>query len=176
MQAAQAQVDAASAAVTMAQAAAEAAEAGVSQAEQALALAQAALDQVDAQIEKLTLRAPIAGVVLTLASEQGEMLLPGTPALTLGQLDQLTITVYIPEDRYGEVSIGDQAQVSADSFPDQAFAARVTRIADQAEYTPRNVQTKEERQTTVYAVELTLLEGLDQLKPGMPADVTFEGE
>jgi HlyD family secretion protein len=52
----------------------------------------------------------------------------------------------------------------------------VTRIADQAEYTPRNVQTKEERQTTVYAVELTLSEGLDKLKPAMPADVTFEGE
>jgi HlyD family secretion protein len=174
VQAAQAQVDAAQAAITQAQAAAEAVYAGVSQAQQAVDQAQAALDLIKAQVEKLTLHAPIAGVVLTLGTTQGEVLLPGTPALTLGQLDELTITVYIPEDRYGEVSIGDQAQVSADSFPDQAFAARVTRIADQAEYTPRNVQTKEERQTTVYAVELTLIDGLDQLKPGMPADVVFD--
>jgi len=169
-------VDAAQAAVAQAQAAAEAAHAGVSQAQQVVDQAQAALDLSRAQVEKLTLRAPVDGVVLTLASEQGEMLLPGTPALTLGQLAELTITVYIPEDRYGEVSIGDKARVGADSFPDQTFVAQVTRIADQAEYTPRNVQTKEERQTTVYAVELTLLEGRDQLKPGMPADVTFGAE
>ncbi|MFN2146933.1 MAG: HlyD family secretion protein [Anaerolineales bacterium] len=174
VQAARGQVDAASAAVTQAQASAEAAYAGVSQAQQAVDQAQAALDLIQVQIDKLTLRSPISGVVLTLAAAEGEMLLPGTPALTLGKVDELTITVYIPEDRYGEVSVGDQAQVSADSFPGQTFAARVTRIADQAEYTPRNVQTKEERQTTVYAVELTLLEGQDQLKPGMPADVTFE--
>jgi len=173
VQLAQAQVDAAGAAVTQAQAAYEAAMSAADQAQLAVDQAQAVLDLVDAQLDKLTLRAPISGVVLTLATSRGEMLLPGTPALTLGKLDELTITVYIPEDRYGEVSIGNQAQVSADSFPGQTFSARVTRIADQAEYTPRNVQTKEERQTTVYAVELTLLEGLDQLKPGMPADVVF---
>jgi len=171
--AAQAALDAAAAAVTQAQAGAAAAGANTTQAGQAVDQAQAALDLVNAQIERLTLRAPVAGVVLTLGSAQGEQLLPGTPALTIGRVDQLTITVYIPEDRYGEVSVGEAAQVSADSFPGQTFAAQVTRIADQAEYTPRNVQTKEERQTTVYAVELTLLEGLDQLKPGMPADVTF---
>jgi HlyD family secretion protein len=173
VQLAQSQVEAAGEAVTQAKAAYEAALSAATQAQQAVDQAQAVLDLVDAQLEKLTLRAPISGVVLTLATTRGEMLLPGTPALTLGKLDVLTITVYIPEDRYGEVSIGDQAQVSADSFPGQTFSARVTRIADQAEYTPRNVQTKEERQTTVYAVELTLLEGLDQLKPGMPADVVF---
>jgi HlyD family secretion protein len=174
VQAAQAGVDAAAAAVTQAEAAAEAAYAGAESAGQAVDQAQSALDLVQAQIEKLTVRAPITGTILTVSTTRGETLLPGTPALTLGKLDDLTITVYIPEDRYGEVSLGGEAQVSADSFPGQTFKAKVTRIADQAEYTPRNVQTKEERQTTVYAVELTLLEGLDQLKPGMPADVVFE--
>ncbi|MEJ2013391.1 MAG: efflux RND transporter periplasmic adaptor subunit [Anaerolineales bacterium] len=174
VQAAQAGVDAAAAAVTQAEAAAEAAYAGAESAGQAVDQAQSALDLVQAQIEKLTVRAPITGTILTVSTTRGETLLPGTPALTLGKLDDLTITVYIPEDRYGEVSLGGEAQVSADSFPGKTFKAKVTRIADQAEYTPRNVQTKEERQTTVYAVELTLLEGLDQLKPGMPADVVFE--
>jgi HlyD family secretion protein len=173
VQAAQASVDAAAAAATQAEAAADAAQAGVESAGQVVDQAQAALDLVLAQIGKLTVRAPITGTVLTVSTTLGETLLPGTPALTLGKLDDLTITVYIPEDRYGEVSLGDQALVSADSFPGQTFKAKVTRIADQAEYTPRNVQTQEERQTTVYAVELTLLDGLDQLKPGMPADVTF---
>ena len=96
--------------------------------------------------------------------------------MTIAQLDTLTVTVYISEDHYGEVSLGQNASLSVDSFPDETFSATVTRIADQAEYTPRNVQTKEERQTTVYAIELSV-ENLDgKLKPGMPVDVTFTDE
>ena len=85
----------------------------------------------------------------------------------------MTITVYLPENQYGRVRIGDHANVEVDSFPDEVFAAEVVRIADEAEFTPRNVQTEEERQTTVYAIELRLTSGTGQLKPGMPADVVF---
>ena len=94
--------------------------------------------------------------------------------MTIGQLDKLSITVYVPEDQYGEIRLGDMALVSVDSFPDELFEAVVTRIADQAEYTPRNVQTEEDRKTTVFAIELSVDNPDWKLKPGMPADVSFE--
>ena len=147
------------------------AEAAESVAEQAVAEAEAALAAIDAQLEKLTVHAAVSGVVLARGIEPGEVLAPGLAAITLGLLEDLTITVYLPEDRYGQVALGDAASVSADSFPDRVFNATVIRIADQAEFTPRNVQTQEERVTTVYAIELSV-DG-DGLKPGMPADVVF---
>ncbi len=114
-----------------------------------------------------------SGVVLARSIEPGEVLLAGAQALSIGQLDQLTITVFLPEDRYGQVDLGDHVQLSVDAFPDQTFDAVVTRIADRAEFTPRNVQTEEGRRTTVFAVELTVADPSGQLKPGMPADVAF---
>ena len=149
------------------------ARAGVVRAEKGIAQAQAALDLLDLQMEKLVVDAAVSGTVMTRDVQPGEILQPGMVALTLARLDELTVTVYIPENRYGRISLGDSAQVSADSFPEETFAATVVRIADRAEYTPRNVQTGEERQSIVYAVELALAEGTGRLKPGMPADVTF---
>jgi HlyD family secretion protein len=102
-------------------------------------------------------------------------LVAGTQALTIGQLDHLTITVYLPEDRYGEVALGDETTVTVDSFPGTIFHAVVVRIADKAEYTPRNVQTDEGRRTTVFAVQLSVEDSSGRLKPGMPADVLFDG-
>ena len=96
--------------------------------------------------------------------------------LTLGRLDELTITVYVPEDRVGEVAIGQVAQVTVDSYPGITFNATVTFIADQAEFTPRNVQTVEGRKNTVFAVKLKLDNASGQLKPGMPADVVFSSK
>jgi len=116
----------------------------------------------------------VAGVVMTRNVEPGELVQPGLTALTIGQLDELTVTVYIPENRYGQLSLGDEATVTVDSFPNETFAATVVRIADQAEFTPRNVQTSEERQTTVYAVEFAVTDKAVPLKPGMPADVRFD--
>lgn len=135
--------------------------------------AQAALDIIQTQLDKLIITAPINGIVLYQTVEVGEVVKPGTAALTLGKLDQLTITVYIPEDRYGVIQLGDFVHVTVDSFPNETFNATVIRIADRAEFTPRNVQTAEGRQTTVFAVELTVKDPDGKLKPGMPADVTF---
>lgn len=94
--------------------------------------------------------------------------------MTLGQLDQLELTVFIPEDRYGKINLGDKAILTSDSFPEETFSAQVIEIADQAEFTPRNVQTADGRRTTVFAVKLRVENPGDQLKPGMPVDVTFE--
>ena len=135
--------------------------------------AEAALDYVNLQLEKLQIYSPITGVVLTRTVEPGEVLAAGFTALTVGDLAHLTVTVYLPEDRYGQVKLGDLAELTIDSFPDDAFDAEVLRIADEAEYTPRNVQTQEERQNTVYAVKLAVQNKDGKLKPGMPADVQF---
>jgi HlyD family secretion protein len=133
----------------------------------------ASIDVLKLQIDKLTLKSPLAGVVLKRAIEPGEVVMPGASLLTVGDLTNLYITVYIAEDRYGEIKLGQTAQVKVDSFPGETFTAKVTRIADQAEFTPRNVQTPEGRATTVFAVRLDVTNTDGKLKPGMPADVTF---
>jgi multidrug resistance efflux pump len=146
------------------------------QARASLKQVQAQLSLLEAQMEKLAVRAPQDGVVLVRSVQPGEVLQAGMTAMTLAKLDRLTVTVYLPENRYGEVSLGDIATLSVDSFPGETFSATVTRIADQAEYTPRNVQTKEERQTTVYALELSVENPDGKLKPGMPIDVIFDNQ
>ncbi len=159
--------------IAQAKANVSAAKSKVTQAQKTIDQAQSALDLIHVQLGKLVITAPVDGVILARNIEPGEVVISGATALTLGQLDHLTITVYIPENRYGEVKLGDKASVSVDSFPSQVFYATVTRIADQAEFTPRNVQTAEGRQTTVFAVELSVDDPSGLLKPGMPADVTF---
>jgi multidrug resistance efflux pump len=160
------QIAAAQAQATAAQFQAQAAAAQVSASEAGLAV-------LDAQLAKLTLTAPAAGTVLARSIEPGEFATPGAALLVLGQLDQLTITVFVPEDRYGAISLGQSASVTVDSFPGTTFTATVTHIADQAEFTPRNVQTVEGRKSTVFAIELSLANPAGRLKPGMPADVVF---
>jgi RND family efflux transporter MFP subunit len=159
--------------VTAAQDAVKQAQAGREQAQAVVTEAEAQLTLLDLQIDKLTVNAPVDGVVLTRSVQPGEVIQAGMTTMTIAKLDILKVTVYISEDRYGEVKLGDSASLSVDSFPGETFSANVTRIADQAEYTPRNVQTKEERQTTVYAVELSVENPDGKLKPGMPVDVTF---
>jgi multidrug resistance efflux pump len=150
------------------------AQRALEQAHSAVAQSEANLALIEAQIAELTLVAPIDGVVLSRNVEPGEFVAPGATVFTLGQLEDLTITVYVPEDRYGEISLGQQAEVRVDSFPDETFSASVVQIADEAEFTPRNVQTVEGRSSTVYAIKLQVVDPAGKLKPGMPADVVFQ--
>jgi multidrug resistance efflux pump len=145
-----------------------------------LAVAQAQLDTTRAdleaaqvQVDMLMVTSPVNGVVMTSNIEPGEIIPPGVAALSVGQLDNLTVTVFIPENKYGQINLGDQALLTSDSFPGQTFDATVIRIADRAEYTPRNVQTQEERVTTVYEIKLEVEDSQRKLKPGMPVDVSF---
>jgi multidrug resistance efflux pump len=171
--AAQAQVKAAEAQLSAAEAHAKAAQAQLEMAQAQAAGAQAAVDTLDVQLAKLQIAAPVDGVVLSRNIEPGEVAPSGATLLVLGILDNLTITVYLPEDRYGEIRLGQSAQVQVDSYPGESFAAEVVHIADQAEFTPRNVQTAEGRRTTVFAVRLKINVDDGKLKPGMPADVSF---
>lgn len=159
--------------VESAQTAVSQAEMAVSQAEANLVQAQAALNLVNLSLERCTVTAPAAGTVLSLNVEVGELISAGSVVLTLGQLEQVNLIVYVPEDQYGQVNLGQQVSVSVDSYPNRVFTGEVAYISDEAEFTPRNVQTVDGRKTTVYAVKITL-ENMDQsLKPGMPADVDF---
>jgi len=166
-------VSQAEAGVVMARAQITLAENNLLSAETAVRQAEAALQLVDLQLEKLQIYSPIEGVILTSTIASGEILAAGYTAFTVGDLSHLTVTVYLPEDKYGQIELGSTAELTIDSFPDFVFEAEVMRIADEAEYTPRNVQTQEERQNTVYAVELAVKNMDGKLKPGMPADVLF---
>ena len=158
---------------TAATAALAQAKSGAQQAQDAAGQAQANLDLLNAQMDKLEVDAPLTGVVLTRNIEPGEYVQPGADAMSMANISSLTITVYVPEDRYGEISLGLKASVSVDSFPGAKFSGVVSNISDQAEFTPRNVQTVEGRSSTVYAIKLNVSDPQGKLKPGMPADVIF---
>ncbi|HLY29318.1 MAG TPA: efflux RND transporter periplasmic adaptor subunit [Aggregatilineales bacterium] len=119
---------------------------------------------------------PIDGTVMERLIEPGELAAPGSPLMVVADLDTLTLTVYVPEDRYGEIYLGKTYPVKVDSFPDASFVGKVSHIADQAEFTPRNVQTIDGRKSTVFAIKLDLEPSGGKLKPGMPADVTFAAQ
>lgn len=149
------------------------AKAALDQAQSTVNSAQANLELLDTQMSKLIINAPMDGVILARNVEPGGFVQPGGAALTMANLNDLTITVYIPEDRYGEIHLGQEVSVSVDSFPGQTFTATVSYIADQAEFTPRNVQTVQGRSATVYAIKLKVNDPEGKLKLGMPADVVF---
>ncbi|HEX2981830.1 MAG TPA: efflux RND transporter periplasmic adaptor subunit, partial [Anaerolineaceae bacterium] len=157
-----------------AQAGVNQAEAGVAQAEAGLAQAKSALAIISLQIEKASVKAPVDGVVLTKDLQVGEIVAPGGLVMSIGQLDDVDLTVYVAEADYGEIKLDQTVSVRVDSFPGQSFKGKVSAIANEAEFTPRNVQTVDGRKTTVYAVKIGVSNPDRALKPGMPADVTFE--
>ncbi len=142
------------------------AEAQLWQAESALAL-------FEAQAAQYTLTAPRSGLIATRVAQPGELAMPGATLLTLADLDTVTLKVFIPETQIGRVQVGQSARVSIDSV-DTVFEGTVSYIASKAEFTPKNVQTQEERVNLVFAVEITLDNPDHILKPGMPADAVLE--
>ncbi len=142
-----------------------------------LTVAQAQVEQTEANLatlnvqrDKYTLLAPLAGWVVKQIAHEGEMAVPGTPLLTLADLTNVTLTVYVPEPDIDTVSIGQKVDVFVDSFPNKPFTGYLTFINNEAEFTPKNVQTKEERVNTVFAVKIKLDNKDRLLKPGTPAD------
>ena len=152
----------------------EQATAALEQAKTNVVAAQSRLNTLDTQLKKTTVYAPMDGVILVRNVEPGEFVQPGAVTFSMANLNELTITVYVPEDQYGNISLGQEASVTVDSFPNETFDAVVTHIADQAEFTPRNVQTVEGRSSTVYAIKLKVNDYKGDLKIGMPADVVFK--
>lgn len=177
--AAQAQVDAAQAQRDMASAnlaglvnGARVEEVAAAQAQ--VDAAQAQLNTLDIQLGKFIITAPWDGILLTRSIEPGETVLPGTTLLQIGRLDLLELRVYLPEDRFGLVTPGQPANVTVDTYPDREFVGTVLQVADEAEFTPSNIQTKEDRVRLVYAVVISLDNPDLALKPGMIANAEFE--
>jgi multidrug resistance efflux pump len=132
--------------------------------------AEAALARTQVQLDKMRLVAPHDGIVTERPANPGELATPGTTLMNLGDLDQVTLTVYIPETQIGRVDVNQVAHVTVDAYPGEVFEGRVTFRALEAEFTPKNVQTEEERVNLVFGVKISLANPDHRLKPGMPAD------
>lgn len=115
--------------------------------------------------------APFDGFVTIKNVEEQEFVQAGTPVLTLAHLDRVWVKTYVPETRLGRLRLGQKADITADSFPDKTYPGTVTYISPQAEFTPKNVQTMEERVKLVYRIKVSLDNPNQELKAGMPVDV-----
>jgi len=120
------------------------------------------------------LRAPFNGVVLVRQAELGEVVSPGTPVVTLADLDHLWVRVYVPETDLGKVHWGQVVDVRTDTYPDKIYHGRISFVSSEAEFTPKSVQTEKERVTLVYRVKVDVENPNRELKPGMPADAIIK--
>ncbi len=182
-QEAQVEVDAAfaryqsaEAAVAQAQAALEGVRAGATQEQIAAAQAQvqvarAALEAAQVQLDKAVVRAPMGGLIAARSVHTGELAAPSITAMTLADLDHVTLTIYLSGNRLGEVQLGQTVDVYVDAFEHRAFPGVIILVSDQAEYTPRNVRTPDQRATLVYGVKIKIANPDHALKPGMQAEV-----
>ena len=173
--AAKAQYEVASAALDLARAQVEGLNIGATKEQVAAAdaqvqVARSALAALEVQLEKLSLEAPLSGLVLERSAHVGEVAVPGVPLLTIADLGNVTLTIYVPEDQVGKVQLRQPVSVTVDAYPDRVFKGTVAFISSQAEFTPNNVQTQEERVSMVFAVKVELSNPDHALKPGMPAD------
>ncbi len=143
-----------------------------------IAVDRASLRQAHADIELsgirlgyTTLNAPLAGVITVRQAELGEVVSPGTPVVTLADLDHIWVRVYVPEPDLGRIRFGQEVSVGTDSYPGKRYRGRVSFVSPEAEFTPKSVQTEKERVTLVYRVKVDIENPQHDLKPGMPADV-----
>lgn len=136
-----------------------------------LDIAQAGLRAARVRLSDAVLSSPLSGVVLERSAEPGETVAAGRTVYTIGNLDAPWIRVYVRENKLGLVKLGQSAEVSVDSFPGKIYQGTVSHIASEAEFTPKNVQTREERVKLVFGVKVNVRNENGELKPGMPADV-----
>jgi HlyD family secretion protein len=132
--------------------------------------ARAQLALVDSQLADTIAISPIDGMVLVKAADVGEVLAPGTSVVTVGDIDHPWLRAYIREQDLGRVKVGSQAHVTTDSFPGKTYAGRVSFISSEAEFTPKQIQTAEERVKLVYRIKIDIDNSRHELKSNMPAD------
>lgn len=139
----------------------------------AVATARAAVASIRKQIDELVVRAPAAGYVESIDLRPGDLVGAGTPVASIVESDRLWIRAYVPENRLA-ITAGSLVRVTVDSLPGQSFTGRVTFVARQAEFTPGNVQTPEERSKQVFRIKVTLENPGKDLRPGMSGDIWLE--
>jgi HlyD family secretion protein len=133
--------------------------------------AQGRLQQLDVMLDELVIRAPRASRVESLDLRPGDILAPNAPAAKLLEPAELYVRIYVPETEIGHVRPGLEVPISVDSFPDKTFRGRVESVASEGEFTPRNLQTADERADQVFATRVRIEEGADVLRAGMAATV-----
>jgi HlyD family secretion protein len=136
-----------------------------------LKLSRASLRTADVKLKDTVIYAPLNGVVLRKNVEEGETIGTGTMLFTIGDLENPWVKVYVKEDKLGFVKLGQRTEVTVDTYPGKVYEGTVTYISSEAEFTPKNVQTKEERVKLVFGVKVSVKNVNNELKPGMPADV-----
>ncbi|MFO7586937.1 MAG: HlyD family efflux transporter periplasmic adaptor subunit [Gemmatimonadota bacterium] len=140
-----------------------------------LEAAEASRWAIDAVLDQMVVTAPFDGLVTVRHREPGEIVSPGAPVLTLMDENDRWVRIYVREDRMGAVKLGQSARVTSDTWPERGYEGRVRFIAARAEFTPKNVQTTEERVKLVYAVKVRITGDPElQRKPGMRADVEID--
>lgn len=144
----------------------------VARAKASVDAAAAALAVIDKEIEELTVKAPANSIVEAVDLQPGDIVGANVPAVSLLDKGRMWVRAYLPENELG-VQNGQQVWVSVDSFPKQTFAAHIAFVSREGEFTPRNIQTPDERSKQVFRIKAMLDEGLDKLRPGMAADVWF---
>jgi HlyD family secretion protein len=125
-------------------------------------------------LDYTTLRAPSAGVITVRQAEVGEVVVPGTPVVTLADLDHIWLRAYIAETDLGRIRWGQEATITTDTYPGKQYRGRVSFISSSAEFTPKSVQTYKERVTLVYRIKIDIDNPNHELKPGMPADAHID--
>jgi len=143
-----------------------AARARLEQAKQALRLSEIRLDYA-------TLTSPVTGLVLSDHVEAGEYVVPGTPVVTVGDIEHAWMRGYINESDLGRVKVGQTAKITTDTWPGKKYEGKVSFISAEAEFTPKNVQTTKERTKLVYRIKIDIPNPQMELKPGMPADAVI---
>lgn len=142
----------------------------IDEARASVTAAEATLAAINDQIAELTIKAPLEGTIEALELRPGDLVSPGAPVLSIMDTSMLWVRAYLPENHLN-YQVGDRVKITVDSYPEKAFAGEITFIARNAEFTPSNVQTPEERSKQVFRIKVNLLTGLKELRPGMAADV-----
>jgi multidrug resistance efflux pump len=145
----------------------------IAEAQAAVAAARAAVEAVEVQLRELEIRSDVDGVVEALELRPGDLVPPNGPVLSLLDISRMWVRAYLPENRL-DVQLGDLFAVTVDSYPKRSFTGKVTYISPQAEFTPRNVQTPEERSKQVFRVKVELTDVQKELRAGMAADVWLD--
>ena len=133
-------------------------------------VAEKSLDLAKTLVMECTLASPMDGIVLARNHEPGELVLPGSSLLKLGKVDEVYTWIYVPNEEIGRVKLGESVKLLADTYPDREFAGIVARINQEAEFTPKSIQTKQDRTRLVFGVKVTIDNPDGALMPGMPVE------
>jgi multidrug resistance efflux pump len=134
--------------------------------------AQGKVDQIKTMIDELAIKAPVAARVEALDLRPGDIIAPNAAAATLVEDDQLYVRIYVPETQLGHIKLGQEVPIRVDSFPDDTFRGVVQHINSVGEYSPRNLQTADERADQMFATRIGITRGIDRLRAGMAATIT----